>query len=477
GSFVKFDSANSAKEYLLIGTHLSVRSNDFESNDAGGDGTYGTVAQTTFEAIDASVRFVPERKTAIPTVQGVQTAIVIGAPGDKGDPPSTDEYGRVRVRFHWDGFGREDASADYKSCWVRVSQMWAGKTWGAMTLPHKGQEVIVDFEEGDPDRPIITGRVYNQATMPYLVPQDNVNRFVLRDLGENRMTMDSTDGRQSIELYSPTATSALTIGHKDVSSTGHADGVDIDPSRPGGTVDDDIQGVKIKTAQHFACVTNKDVIFDVQERWNQRIHGTNQDPTGNRDAPNAWETVINNGDATIKLENGSLNLKVLGGSNGKFDMDVDHNFDLYVKNNYTELTDGDFSSTVGGHGDRLNHSNATSATLGSTNDLFIGEKGSLHIGLDFSAFIGGKVSFVLALEAALNIAGKAEANIGGSIAIDVAKRIEYTIFPKIEKNGTDLKNDLISLKNTTGAALKQAAISMAKSSSLSSYMAPFHMFI
>jgi type VI secretion system secreted protein VgrG len=93
-------------------------------------------------------------------VRGPQTAIVVG-PG--GEEIYTDQYGRVKLQFHWD---REGQRNENSSCWIRVSQTWAGKQWGAMHIPRIGQEVIVDFLEGDPDQPIITGRVYNGANMP-----------------------------------------------------------------------------------------------------------------------------------------------------------------------------------------------------------------------------------------------------------------------------------------------------------------------
>ena len=83
--------------------------------------------------------------------------------GPAGDEIYTDKYGRVKVQFHWDRDGKKDENS---SCWIRVSQPWAGKGWGAVSTPRIGQEVIVDFLEGDPDQPIITGRVYNAEQMP-----------------------------------------------------------------------------------------------------------------------------------------------------------------------------------------------------------------------------------------------------------------------------------------------------------------------
>jgi type VI secretion system secreted protein VgrG len=93
-------------------------------------------------------------------VQGPQTAIVVGPSGDE---IYTDKYGRVKVSFHWDRYSKSDENS---SCWVRVAQVWAGTKWGGIQIPRIGQEVIVEFLEGDPDQPIITGRVYNNDNMP-----------------------------------------------------------------------------------------------------------------------------------------------------------------------------------------------------------------------------------------------------------------------------------------------------------------------
>lgn len=105
--------------------------------------------------------FRPARTTAKPIVHGSQTAVVVGPSGQE---IFTDKFGRVKVQFHWDREGRNDASS---SCWLRVSTSIAGNKWGTMFIPRVGQEVIVDFLEGDPDQPIITGSVYNPATMPH----------------------------------------------------------------------------------------------------------------------------------------------------------------------------------------------------------------------------------------------------------------------------------------------------------------------
>jgi type VI secretion system secreted protein VgrG len=129
----------------------------------GGDGHY----ENRFNCQPKSTVFRPERRTPRPLVHGAQSAVVVGPSGEE---IYTDQYGRVKVQFHWDRLGKND---DKSSCWIRVSQSWAGLGWGSMHIPRVGQEVIVDFFEGDPDQPIITGRVYNaQKTVPYTLPDN-----------------------------------------------------------------------------------------------------------------------------------------------------------------------------------------------------------------------------------------------------------------------------------------------------------------
>jgi len=118
-----------------------------------------------FTCVPASVTYRPPRVTPKPFVQGPQTALVVGKSGEE---IWVDNYGRVIVQFYWDRLGQKNENS---SCWIRVSQPWAGSNWGSIWIPRIGQEVVVSFLEGDPDRPIITGRVYNAEQMPpYTLP-------------------------------------------------------------------------------------------------------------------------------------------------------------------------------------------------------------------------------------------------------------------------------------------------------------------
>ncbi|MHC4166688.1 MAG: type VI secretion system Vgr family protein [Planctomycetota bacterium] len=150
------------KEHLITSANYTIKGDEVFS---AGAGTSEFTFSCDLTAIDSSQPFRSPRTTPKPKVSGPQTAIVVG-PSD--EEIHTDKYGRVKVKFHWDRYSKADENS---SCWIRVAQVWAGRKWGAMYIPRIGQEVIVEFLEGDPNRPIITGRVYNaQARPPYDLP-------------------------------------------------------------------------------------------------------------------------------------------------------------------------------------------------------------------------------------------------------------------------------------------------------------------
>ena len=130
-------------------------------------GTEGAELSITGRAVPASVAYRPAKVTPRPRLAGVPSAIVVGPAGEE---IHTDDHGRVRVQFHWDRAGARD---ERSSCWIRVSQGWAGSGFGMMVIPRVGQEVLVGFFEGDPDQPAIVGRVYNaQNLVPYKLPEN-----------------------------------------------------------------------------------------------------------------------------------------------------------------------------------------------------------------------------------------------------------------------------------------------------------------
>jgi len=154
-----------------------------------------------FRCIPGDIPFRPARRTPRPVIQGTQTAVVTGPSGEEIYP---DKYGRVKVQFHWDREGQNDENS---SCWVRVSQVWAGNSWGAMYIPRIGQEVIIDFLEGDPDKPLITGRLYRGDNMPpYKLPDDKTKSTIKSDSskgggGYNEIRFEDLKGKEEIFLH------------------------------------------------------------------------------------------------------------------------------------------------------------------------------------------------------------------------------------------------------------------------------------
>ena len=139
--------------------------------------------------------------TPKPIVQGPQTAVVVGRSGEEID---CDEFGRVKVQFHWDREGKKDENS---SMWIRVSQLWAGKGWGSMFIPRIGHEVVVEFLEGDPDRPLITGRVYHAENMPpYPLPAEQTKSTIKSNSskgggGFNEFRFEDKAGEEEIYLH------------------------------------------------------------------------------------------------------------------------------------------------------------------------------------------------------------------------------------------------------------------------------------
>ena len=160
--------------------------------------------KSTFNCIphgSGAPEFRPERITAIPVIQGAQTATVVGPSGEE---IFTDKYGRVKVQFHWDRHGKNDSDS---SCWIRVAQTWASKGWGSMFIPRVGMEVVVNFIEGDPDRPIITGCVYNPETMPaYKLPDEKTKSGLKSNSskggdGFNEFRIEDAKGKEQIFVH------------------------------------------------------------------------------------------------------------------------------------------------------------------------------------------------------------------------------------------------------------------------------------
>lgn len=164
------------------------------------------------QAIPATTRFIPALDHPKNTIEGVQSAIVTGP---QGEEIYVDEYGRVKVQFHWDRLGARDENT---TCWVRVADFWAGEDFGSIQPPRIGQEVLVEYMEGDPDRPVITGRAYNRLRMPPwdLPSQKALSGIQSREIGagrRNQLVFDDTQGAIQTQLASDHNASQLNLGY------------------------------------------------------------------------------------------------------------------------------------------------------------------------------------------------------------------------------------------------------------------------
>ena len=166
-TFSKYPRGDQNKDYLIEAAYYRFEENVRRSDGAGGAGNASrggldspTSYRLSISAVPKTTPYRSQRTTPKPHTTGPQTAVITGPAGEE---IHTDQYGRVKVQFHWDRYGSFDENS---SCWIRVSQTWAGSNYGSMHIPRIGQEVIVDFLNGDPDYPIITGRVYNAMQMP-----------------------------------------------------------------------------------------------------------------------------------------------------------------------------------------------------------------------------------------------------------------------------------------------------------------------
>ena len=204
------------REYLVTDARLHLQ----ESGEASGQETFE--CRVDFETIPSGKVFrAPPPAVPRPRTTGPQTAIVTGPAGRE---IWTDKYGRVKLSFHWNRYCTKDENS---SCWVRVSSPWAGTNFGGMHVPRIGQEVIVDFENGDPDRPIVTGRVYNADNMPPWKLPDNATQsgFLTRssedgsEANANALRFEDMKGAEQVWLHAE-RNQDIEVEHDETHSVG-----------------------------------------------------------------------------------------------------------------------------------------------------------------------------------------------------------------------------------------------------------------
>lgn len=222
-TFTLTDHPDADGEYLIT----SVRHDG--AFGAATSGTGGAEYRNTFTCVPAGVTYRPARETRKPAIHGTQTAVVVGSDDAEIEP---DKYGRVKVWFRWDPAGPRGLDS---SCWVRVATPWAGKQWGMVHIPRVGDEVVVAFEDGDPDRPLIVGSLWNADNMPIYKLPDNKTQSGIKTHSStggtsqnyNEIKFEDKKGSELVSIHAEKDMStsvendqSLSVGHNQTNTVG-----------------------------------------------------------------------------------------------------------------------------------------------------------------------------------------------------------------------------------------------------------------
>jgi type VI secretion system secreted protein VgrG len=347
----KFDLTDHPNESLNASYHLlRVVHAASISNYASGAGEYDYTNR--FDAIPAAVPYRPPMMTPRALVQGSQTAVVVG-PG--GEEIYVDKYGRVKVQFFWDREGKKD---EHSSCWVRVSAAWAGSNWGFIQIPRIGQEVIVDFLEGNPDQPIITGRVYNAEQMPpYTLPANMTQSGALTRSTKggspataNQIRFEDKKGSEQLLVHAE-KNQDIEVENDETHWVGHDQTVTIDHDRT-------------EHVKHDETITVDN---------------------------NRTETVHKNESITVDVNRS----RSVGGSET---VSVGSNQSISVSGDQTVAVNGGQSVTVGkartksvGKDETSNVAGSRSDSVGKDDSLEVAGKSAVNIGKDYAISVGKKL--------------------------------------------------------------------------------------
>jgi type VI secretion system secreted protein VgrG len=377
------------QQYLLTAVRHVATHDDYQSGSGGGgESTY----RNSFECIPFSTPYRPPRVTPEPFVQGCQTAVVVG-PG--GEEIYTDKYGRVKVQFHWDREGKKNENS---SCWIRVSHPWAGQGWGSISIPRIGQEVIVDFLEGDPDQPIITGRVYNAEQMPpFGMPGGAVISGVKSNStkgggGNNEISLNDTKGTELINIQAQYDQQKLVkhdervkIGNDRTEEVGHDEKITIDHDRTEEVKHD--EGIKIGNDKTELVIRDRHLEVD-------------RDKT---------EKVLR--DTSIHVMR-------------NHDEKIDAAMDIMVGSTLTESVAINYSETVGG---------AMEITVGGLIAITAGAALAENVGLQKTSSVGGASSESVGTSKSLDVSANMNETIGKNKTVDISKDLKETIGGKHEE--------------------------------------------
>ena len=337
----------------------------------------------------SSVPFRPERGTDRPIIAGPQTAIVVGPAGEE---IYTDAHGRIKVQFHWDRAGKKD---DKSSCWIRVSQAWAGAGWGSLYLPRIGQEVVVEFLEGDPDRPVVIGSVYNGVNPAPLDLPAEKTKSTLRSAstpgsnGANELRFEDAAGEEEIFLHAQKDLN-IVIKNDKTQKIGHNEQLNVEGNRSRAVTGN--QALEVKKDDSSTILGNQTLSVGADR---STVVGGNHTEvvTGSQSIGVGGSQNVMIGAASTETV-GAAKMITVGGA-----------FAISVGAVMNEIVAGLKAEEVGGAKTEIVGAKKTEAVAGSRSvevggelSETVGKSRTLKVGKDLTLNVAGKMSHIVAKE-------------------------------------------------------------------------------
>jgi type VI secretion system secreted protein VgrG len=391
-----YDRDDQNREYLIIAGSFDLEFGDYE----GLPKDVRTSFHCSIAAIASAEQFRPKRLTPKPFVQGPQTAVVTGPAGEE---IHVDKYGRIKVQFHWDRQGKQD---EHTSCWIRVSHPWAGQQWGAIAHPRMGQEVIIDFLEGDPDQPICTGRVYNADEMPpYTLPGNKTQTGIKSrsSLGGgpanyNELRFEDKKGSEMVTLHAE-KDQEIEVEHDERHWVGH------DRTK---TIDHDettlVKHDRTETVDHDETIT---------------IHGKRTE-TVDKD-----ETITIHMNRTETVDKDER-IKILG--NRSINVSKSEDATVLMQRSHTvgineSITIGAAQEITVGGAQAISVGAVQSVTVGGNQSTSVGANHSVSAGGNQSTTVGKNASMTVSGDETRKVEGGRKTNVGKDDALEVTKKL------------------------------------------------------
>ncbi len=386
------------REYLIVRSNFRMSDQAYESGGGGGEAVF----EQSIEVLDTKIPFRSAPRTPRPQIWGPQTAIVVGKSGEE---IWTDEHGRIKVQFHWDRYGKRDENS---SCWVRVAQIWAGKGWGGIHIPRIGQEVIVEFLEGNPDHPIVTGRVYNgDCTVPYALPDNQTQSGIKSQSSKgagpgnfNEIRMEDKKGEEELYIQAEK-------NHRQLTKNDRAERVGNDRS--------------LSVGRHKSESIGSNKSIEVGADHTETIGG------------NKTMTIAANHDETI-----GVNKTLAVGTNHT--ESIGSNMVITIGATLTETVGANYAETVGG-AMQLTVGGALAVTIGGAIAETIGAAKEENVAGSKSVSVGGSRTETIGDSSSISVSDDASESVGKNKSTSVGKTYSLSA-----KNVAIVAEDQITLK-------------------------------